>query len=387
MKLAILSTHPIQYNAPVFRLLAQREGIQPKVFYGWRGPTEHVEDRGFGTCFKWDIPLLDGYEYEFAPDSSSQAGAATFHGINSPDVHRRIARWNPDAILVYGWSYRAHLKVMRYFHRKTPLLFRGDSTLLDEKRGCRKVARRLFLSWVYRHVKIALYAGTNNRRYFEAHGLTNDRLVFAPHAIDNERFGKAEWEAESERWRADLGIREDDVAVLFVGKMETKKSPDLLIDAFAELTRNPDSRLHLIFAGTGPLETSLRSRELEDVHFIGFQNQSRIPAVYRLGDIVFLPSIGPGESWGLVLNEAMACGRAVAASEKVGAAVDLIEPGENGWIFPAGQVSELRNCLDRVRQLRRTRLLEMGCRSKEVIPAWSFQSQIHGIEEGLRRVS
>src|SRR5205085_1088366 len=109
-------------------------------------------------------------------------------GIWSSQLIPLISQWEPDAVLVYGWNFRSHLKVLRHFHGRIPVLFRGDSTLLGERPGGRVVLRRLILRWVYRHVDVALYVGTHNHAYFAAHGLNPSQLAWAPHSIENERF-------------------------------------------------------------------------------------------------------------------------------------------------------------------------------------------------------
>ena len=133
MRLAILSTHPIQYYAPIFRLLAQQEGLESKVFYGWKGATERVHDPGFGAAIAWDIPLLGGYEHEFVPNVARNPGTNHLRGIDLPELTARITAWQPDALLVFGWAWKAHLAALRHFKGRMPILFRGDSTLLDER--------------------------------------------------------------------------------------------------------------------------------------------------------------------------------------------------------------------------------------------------------------
>ena len=383
-RLAIVSTHPIQYYAPVFRLLAQRRSVALRVFYGWKGTSKTTEDKGFGKAFAWDIPLLEGYDFEFVPNVSRDPGSHRYAGIDLPELNERIAVWQADAILVFGWCYKAHLKAMRYFHGRIPVLFRGDSTLLDETPGWRRALRRVMLRWVYHHVDLALYVGTQNRLYYEAHGLHPEKLIFAPHAIDNDRFGGArggDLEIEAQQWRRELGIGDDEVVILFAGKLEPKKAPDLLLSAFAGISGT--GKAHLAFAGIGPLEAQLRERSVPRTHFLGFQNQTRMPIAYRVGDITILPSVGPQETWGLALNEAMACGRAVAASDRVGAAIDLIEARRSGWVFSAGNFDALRQCLEKIVQTGREALREMGRRSAECIAQWSFEQQIRGIEQAL----
>ena len=166
-RLAIVTTHPIQYNAPLFELLSQRKKITIKVFYTW-GETviEKKYDPGFGKVIEWDIPLLDGYDYEFAENIANDKGSHHFKGIDNPHIIEAIEQFKPDAVLVYGWSFKSHLKIMRHFKNKVPVLFRGDSTLLDERGLLSSLKRNLFLRWVYRHVDVALYVGKNNFDYF-----------------------------------------------------------------------------------------------------------------------------------------------------------------------------------------------------------------------------
>ena len=167
MRLAIVTTHPIQYYAPLFRLLTKEPGMELKIFYTWsqtqKGPKY---DTDFGKMIEWDIPLLDGYSYEFVENVAADPGVHHFRGIDNPALNNKITEWGPDFLLVIGWNFKSHLSCMRYFKGKIPVLFRGDSTLLDEKPGLKKILRRIFLKWIYRHADYALYVGKNNHDYF-----------------------------------------------------------------------------------------------------------------------------------------------------------------------------------------------------------------------------
>ena len=133
-KLAIVSTHPIQYNAPWFKLLGQRGKIDLRVFYTWSQSKEEVQDKTFGRTIKWDVPLLDGYGYEFVPNVSKEPGIH-WKGIDNPALISQISKFNPDAVLVFGWNLKSHFRVLRHFNNRIPVWFRGDSTLLDESKG------------------------------------------------------------------------------------------------------------------------------------------------------------------------------------------------------------------------------------------------------------
>ncbi|MDQ6812776.1 MAG: glycosyltransferase family 1 protein, partial [Bacteroidota bacterium] len=238
-RLAIVTTHPIQYNAPLFKLLNEEGSFTVKVFYTWSQSKEKVLDKDFGRVVAWDIPILDGYDYTFVDNVSSTPGSHHFNGIINPTLNKEIEDWNADAILIYGWAFSSHFKVMRYFHKKIPVIFRGDSTLLDEPSGysVKKLFRRSFLRWVYSYVDLALYVGSANRRYFEAVGFKSKQLLFAPHAIDNTRFSINEDEfcQEAKKWRIELGIPENGFVFLFAAKLTIKKDPELLIKSFLEL--------------------------------------------------------------------------------------------------------------------------------------------------------
>jgi len=371
VRLAVITTHPIQYYAPLFQGLAEGDALDVHVFYGWEGPSTGDYDPGFDEEVTWDISLLEGYPYTFLENEASDPGTHHFRGILTPGLVPAVEDWGPDAVLLFGWNYWGYLGALRHFSGQVPVFFRGDSTLLDEQPGPRRWLRRLFLRWVYTHVDVALYVGQNNRDYFKAHGLSEDQLAWVPHAIDNDRFADpgGHPEKEARTWRRELGIPNEACAVVFAGKLSEKKAPDLLLEAFCRLD---DSSAHLVVAGSGPLGDELRSDfgDRPRIHFVGFQNQSRMPVVYRLGEVFVLPSRGPGETWGLALNEAMACGRAVVASDKVGGAPDLIKPGENGFVVPAGEVRALTSALRRLvknDEMRR----RMGVASRERIRDWS----------------
>ncbi len=245
-RIAIVTTHPVQYNAPFFKLLSERGRIQVKVFYTWEQSAENKFDPGFGKNIEWDIPLLQGYEYSFIKNISATPGSHLYKGIDNPTLIMEIEAWKADAVLIYGWSFKSHLQCIRYFTKKISVLFRGDSTLLDPQPLLKKLMRFVFLRWVYRHIDFALYVGTNNKMYFEKCGVPGRKLFFAPHAVDNSRFADDEtknYEKKAAAWRKELMIGETDTVFLFAGKLEEKKDPGLLIDVFIKL-KQPGNKVN-----------------------------------------------------------------------------------------------------------------------------------------------
>jgi glycosyltransferase involved in cell wall biosynthesis len=386
-KLAIVTSHPIQYNAPWFKLLARSGQIRIKVFYTWgQSQAGKKFDQEFGKEIEWDIPLLEGYEYAFVKNTSSDPGTHHFKGIINPTLNEEIAEWQPDAILVFGWSFVSHLRCMRHFHGKVPVLFRGDSTLLDERPGINRILRRSWLKWVYSHVDYALYVGTHNKNYYLKHGLKEDQLIFAPHAIDNDRFSEpdAQYRKEAAALRRQLNMAEDDLVILFAGKLGPKKNPFFLVELLKMI---PDSTVKGVFVGNGSLEDELKAAAAGNhrISFLDFQNQSHMPVVYRLGDIFILPSRGPEETWGLGANEAMACGCAVMLSDKVGGAVDLVKEEKNGIVFG---VDDLQKCREWVARLAadRQQLEAMKKGSRTRIDSFSYDRIVKAIEKFMAGV-
>jgi len=390
--IAIISTHPIQYNAPLFRYLAGSADCRIKVFYTWGQAQGKVHDKDFGIEREWDIDLLSGYDHVFVKNTSKAPGSHHYKGIINPSLISEVASFHPDKVIVYGWKFNSHLKLLRHFKGKIPLYFRGDSTLLDEPAGfsIKKALRRLLLHWVYRHVDYALSPGAASDAYFFNAGLSANQIIRAPHAVDNARFSGTEtpdkhssYEESARNWRMELSIPEDAKVFLFAGKFEPKKDPILLVKAFARLHQQYPS-IHLIMVGNGILEEELKQFSTSSITFLPFQNQSIMPVVYRLGDVLVLPSKGPGETWGLAINEAMACGRPVIVSDKCGAAADMVKNNENGFVFKAGDENELYACMEK---MILADISSMGAKALETVQHFSYASFAKAIGKGESSVT
>jgi glycosyltransferase involved in cell wall biosynthesis len=346
------------------------------VFYTWGEGSLDKYDPGFGQKVEWDIPLLDGYPFQWVKNIAADPGSHHYNGIINPDMISQIMLWHPDVILVYGWAYQSHLQAMRYFKGKVPVCFRGDSTLLDNSPWISNILKTVALSWVYRHIDIAFYTGANNRSYFKKYAVKDSDLVFAPHAVDNSRFAENK-SGEAALLRQKLSIGPNDTLILFAGKFEEKKNPVLLADVFLSLKL---PHVHLLFVGNGLLGPVLKSKagDSKNLHFMDFQNQSQMPAIYQACDLFCLPSRGPGESWGLAVNEAMAAGKAVLVSDKVGCAIDLVESGITGEIFSANDFNHLKKKLVGLIENKAT-LARCGKNAKDKIAVWSFENQVAAI--------
>ena len=384
-RLAIITTHPIQYNAPFFKLLAERKKIEIKVFYTWSQSKEGIKyDPGFGKNIEWDIPLLDGYNYTFVENIALNPGSDHFNGIKNPTLLNEIKNWGANAVLVYGWSFKSHFAAIRYFKNNLPVYFRGDSTLLNETEGIKKIIRRIFLKYIYSYVDIAFYVGISNKNYFKVHGLNKNQLVLMPHAIDNERFERnSENYIAGEEIRKKYAIAKDTIVFLFAGKFDVNKNVGLLINT---LTSIKNEGCVLLIVGTENEDIKLKemAQNNTNIIFVGFVNQSDMPSLYSASNVFVLPS--KGETWGLSINEAMAAGNAIIASDGCGAAADLIQNGKNGFVFKNGNLGSLQKALSYF-IVDKDVSIRMGKQSEQIIKKYDYNFDCEALENTLNKIS
>lgn len=383
-RLAVITTHPIQYNAPWFRHLSRERGLDLRVFYLWDFGIAPRRDPRFGHVIQWDVPLLEGYDSEMVPNASWRPGTHHLAGLWNPSLPRRVRAFDPTHVLLLTYNYAAIYDFLaRWGNTRAPLLFRGDSHRLVRPAGLGAVVRRRLIERIFRRFSAFLYVGQANRRYFTEHHVPDARLFFAPHAVDNDRFidGDGTARRDAQLWRTELGIPRAHRVVLFAGKFEPKKRPLDLLHAFRRAAVPETS---LLFVGAGELDSALRSAAGADprIHFAPFQNQTAMPRTYAAGDLFILPSFGPGETWGLAVNEAMCVERPVVVSSHVGCAEDLVEHGRNGLTFPAGDVDALARTLQ-VALSDDARLRAWGRAARDRVTRYSYAAAADGLCEAM----
>ncbi len=381
-KLAILTSHPIQYYAPWFRYLASQANLNLRVFYLWDFGAKPTVDVDFQRSFQWDIPLLEGYDYEWVANTSRHPGTHHFWGLQNPSLIQQVSQYQPDAVLLMNYNYASLYQFLGQWHQ-SPLLFRGDSHQLLPAQGLKGWARRQWISLIYRRFAACLYVGKANYDYFRHHGVPADRRFFSPHAVDNDRFvaSAATAQLQAQEWKRELGIPAHHSVILFAGKFNPKKRPLDLLQAFQQANL---PQVSLLFVGNGELETALRQQAANhpDIYFAPFQNQQWMPRTYAIADLVVLPSYGTGETWGLAINEALCLAKPAIVSSHVGCAPDLIHPGSNGLIFPAGDVAALSACLQTAFG-DREQLQRWGEASRRLIHHYSYAQTTQGLLQAL----
>jgi glycosyltransferase involved in cell wall biosynthesis len=337
VRLASLVSHPIQYQAPLFRALARHSDVDfTAVFLSTHGVAPTL-DPGFGQVIAYDVPLLEGYRSLFVRNRARRPHTQNFFGAINPGLAALLMRERFDALWVHGYAQASNwIAFATAAALRLPVLIRGDSQLLVESRLRSRSLRQLLLGSLFRATCGLLYIGEQNRRFYEAFGVPSDKLFFAPYGVDNaffaERADAARAAGRRETLRAQIGAAPDDVVLLIVGKLMGFKQPLDVVRALPHL----DRRAIAVFVGDGELRADVEAEIAKtNVRAVvtGFVNQSDLPDWYAAGDVAVLAS--DFEKWGLVINEAMACGLPAVVSDLVGCAPDLVRANETGVVFRA----------------------------------------------------
>jgi glycosyltransferase involved in cell wall biosynthesis len=362
MKLGVLVSHPIQYQVPVFRSLARASDVDFTVVYRTRRGVDPYYDAGFAQELKWDIPLLGGYTAHFLSAKTHLTGF-------EPAILRELVRLRPDVLIVHGYNSPTNVVAMLVAKALgTRVMVRGDTRIQRGHSSLKRCLKQL----LFRTVDGFLTVGTLNRKYYEALGAEPHRLFHAPFCVDNALFTTSADESRKrrERWRERHNLPQDAVVVLYASKLSKYKRPADLVRAFAQVSRR-SLNAWLVIAGSGAeedaLKAAVRADEVERVRFVGFQNQSVLPDLYAASDCFVLPS--DEEPWGLVINEVMAAGLPVIASDGVGAVPDLVQGKGTGLVYPCGDVDALAEALELLINDDAMRI-DMGEKARRLIGAW-----------------
>ena len=387
MRVGILTSHPIQYQAPYFRALATHVDLH--VYFAHR-PNKQQQGAGFGTAFEWDVNLLSGYCHAFLHNVARQPGSDRFRDCDTPEIAEIIARETFDAFIVSGWYLKSYWQAIRACRKKgIPVLVRGDSQLHTPRSLFKRCYKQIVHRLALRHFSAFLTVGHRNRDYLLHYGIPEGRIFFAPHFVDNNWFAER---ATSERitrrqTRARWGASDATLVVLFVGKFIPKKRPADVLHAVARLKETHGETV-IVFVGSGELDAHLREVAKKagvNVVFEGFRNQTELPRYYSSADVLVLPSDG-GETWGLVVNEGMACGLPAIVSDAVGCAPDLIDDGRTGFEFPAGDLPALSAALRTMAELNKNKFdFQPALEAK--LRLYSLETAVAGTIMALRIVS
>jgi glycosyltransferase involved in cell wall biosynthesis len=345
MRLAVLTSHPIQYQAPLFRALAQ--AVDLTVYFAHEATASDQAAAGFEVAFTWDIDLLAGYRHVFLRNKASRPDPSGFFGCDTPEIATRLAQGRYDALLVSGWHLKSYWQgVLAARRLGISVLVRGDSQLEMPGGGLKRLAKSMIYPTMLRYFDVALYVGQRSRSYYEHYQFPKSRLFFAPHCVDNEWFAERATPAGRVALRNAHRIAPEVKVALFAGKLINRKRPLDLVRAVGKLV-GEGRNLCVMVAGAGNLmhDVEREARALNvPLVLLGFCNQSQMPAAYAASDVLVLPS-SERETWGLVANEALASGLPIIVSNACGCAPDLAQDQTAGRVFATGDIDGLADAL------------------------------------------
>jgi glycosyltransferase involved in cell wall biosynthesis len=379
-----LATHPVQYMSPLFRRMAKHPVLDLQVAYCTLRGAEVGHDPDFGTSIQWDVPLLDGYSWTHVPNRGS--GAESFFGLFNPVLWNLIREGNFDAMLCFIGYRRATfwLALLAAKLSKSAFLFGTDTTSLAprDRRAWKAVLKKIVWPRLFRLADQVIVPSSGSRDVMLSIGIPGDRLTLTPYSVDNDWWMQQASQVNRNAVRDAWGAPPDACVFLFCAKLQPWKRPADLLRAFAKANL-PDALL--IVAGEGPLRSQLENEAhnlgvASKVRFLGFVNQSQLPAVYASSDLMVLPS--EYEPFAVVVNEAMCCGCPVAASDRVGASRDLVSPVCSEFVFRFGDIDALADLLKKA-AANTAALRELGRASRSYVQTWSPERNIAATVEAI----
>ncbi len=385
-KVAVFTSHPTQYHAPIFKLATAR-GMELIVYYTWHGNESGQYDAEFGQRVKWDIPLLEGYRHREIRNWNPKP-KPSFFGQFSPGAICELRRERFDAVVLFGYMNATNVLVLltKWWHR-TPVILRGEADLNKRIGVLKRMAKKVILSILFKFVDAFLYSYGLNKKFFEAYGAPDEKMFFYPCAVDNDYFQNEKKRIDVAAVKRELGMVGDTPVILFSGKLMDRKRPLDLLEAYGNMAESlPDAAPYLVFVGDGALrgrmETYIKERGLKRVIITGFKNQSELPRYYALADIFALPSeFDPSPK---ALNEVMNFGVAVLTTTGVGTAPDLVGT-ECGFIYEVGDVETLAKHLKKLIQDRGL-LEKMKRNTLQKINDWNIAGDVRGLMQAIAHV-
>ncbi len=362
-RLLVFDSHPVQYRAPIWRRLEELQPGTAHIFYATDCSVRGHRDSGFGRDLTWDTPLLEGYPHTVL-NCENGVPLSSWSSLTGAGVLDLLGSQSATAVLLTGLNYRYDwVAFWAARKRNLPISLRCETQdKAFERPPWKSLARSIIYRLIYQNLDRAFFIGELNRQHYLAHGVPPDRLHPARYGtVDRfKSMDRTEKEELRQRFRSSAGGTKQSLVIGFSGKMIPKKNPGMLFAMLEHLPSNIRSRVLLYFLGSGELEPELRNLAQSarmthgvETWFAGFANQSELPGHYLAMDILVLPSRRMGETWGLVANEAMQAGCAVAVSDAVGCSGDFRE-WERFCVFAADDPFDLARSVGQLAQFSRS---------------------------------
>lgn len=360
-RLVILTEIISPYRIPLFNALAQNAEVDLHVIF----LAETDPD-----LRQWQIHK-EGIEFSYQILRSWRRRFGRYNALLNRGVGRALAEAAPDVILCGGYNYVASWQALFWARAyNVPFFLWSESNVQDLRRG--HVVVELLKTKFLRRCSGFVVPGQSALEYLRIQKVEERTVFVAPNAVDNDFFAAAAAAAKRDaaRWRRELDLPER--YFLFVGRVVREKGVFELLSAYAKLEESMRQQVGLVLVGDGAcrpqIELQAASISPGVVRFAGFAQQGQLATYYALAEMLILPTYT--DTWGLVVNEAMACGLPVIVSKVAGCAADLVKENWNGLSVEPRDVSSLtsamRSLADRP-DLRAT----MGANSMQHISRYS----------------
>src|ERR1700677_352590 len=386
LRVLTIASHPVQYGAPLFRLMARHPKLDFQVAYCSLRGAESGYDPEFGANVQWDVPLLDGYKWTHIPNRGN--GTESFWAWRNTGLWKFVRQGKFDAVISHIGYMRATFWIAYFAARskRIPFLFGTDASRIEprDESKVKLALKKILWPAVFSLAGQILTASSAGRDLIISLGFPPDRVSMTLITVDNDWWLAQATAIDRDDARKSLGFAPTEKIILFCAKLQPWKRPMDLLHAFASAAI-PNAKL--VFAGDGAQRTELESEAAargisEKVQFLGFVNQSQLPRLYKSADLMVIPS--HYEPFGLVVNEAMLCGCPVIASDRVGAIRDLITHAETGFVYPCGQTDALAPLLQLVLS-GPTRLASIRQNALRRISTWTLQANGDALVEAVER--
>lgn len=347
-KLAIIVSHPIQHFVHLYRELCNQPNIETHVFFASDIGIRDYYDKEMGTRIQWKADLLSGYSHTFLP-GSAQIKSIGFRSINNPSLKKSLDSFSPTFVIIHGYAQINSLRAVKWCKSNSiPIAIWSDSNLHKDSTFFKKTIKFALLTTFFKYIDAFLTVGNNNERYYRNYGVADEQMYSVPFTVDenslnNSRLRKIETKIA---FNAHHQLDDDTFAVLFVGKLVSRKRPSDILTALHNILeeRLSSRKIVAIFAGDGELKETIISKadqlSIKSI-LLGFVNVDQLPSVYASADVLIHPA--ENEPYGLALREATCVGLPIITTNKVGAVgkKDAARPNKNAIVYDCGDTNSL----------------------------------------------
>ncbi|MDB9315229.1 glycosyltransferase [Spirulina sp. CS-785/01] len=382
-RLLILVSHPIPYVIPLFRLMVQ-QGWDFCVGYCSMVGVQSYLDPDFATEVRWDVPLLEGYPWVELSNVSQPAQLGKFWGLLNPELLSWVGEF--DGVIAYtGYTYASFwLALLAAKVRGKGFIFSTDTSSLAsrDRASWKSWLKPALLPQIYRLADAILVSTSFGKEVVKQLGIPEKQIFLTPFVADNQWWLHQAAQVNPLQVRQDWGIPAEAVVIVFCAKLQPWKRPQDILHAFADANL---PNCYLLYVGEGGMRSQLTAtaQQLQiqaRVKFLGFLNQTQLPAVYGAADILCLCS--EYEPFGVVVNEAMLCQCAAIVSDQVGAR-ELVDPDVTGYIYPCSDVGALSAILQNIVP-QKDKLVKMQKAAQKRLETWSPLDNIKAQERAIQ---